>query len=100
MVHVGCVLYTKGDQPGSLDARWCEVPPRIGTGKATGGPAEGYAGHYSITYFDERGREDWVGELVIEDKGDHYQLTWLRNGEVTGSGVGMETAEGLAAGYL
>jgi hypothetical protein len=37
--------------------------------------------------------------LEIQKDGNHYRLSWSNNGEISGSGVGMETAEGLAAGY-
>jgi len=37
--------------------------------------------------------------LDIQKDGDYYQLSWSNNGETSGSGVGMETADGLAVGY-
>jgi hypothetical protein len=47
-LNIGFVLYTKGDAPGTLNARWTYQNVYSGKGLATGGPKEGFAGHYSL----------------------------------------------------
>ena len=102
MFNIGCVLYTPGNEPGTLNAKWCHPffgDGVFGTGKATGGPAQGYAGNYHIRYFDQHAKEVGGFELQIEKVGDYYELAWIDNGEIMDRGVGMEVAEGLAAGW-
>ncbi|MCP4370993.1 MAG: hypothetical protein GY797_23195 [Deltaproteobacteria bacterium] len=99
MTNVGYVLYKKGDEPGTLIAKWCHSDYGNGTGIATGGPAEGFEGRYHIRYFDEKGNIQADRELDIQKDGDYYQLSWINNGEISGRGIGMENAEGLSVGY-
>ncbi len=102
MHNVGCVIYTRGDEAGTLEARWCHPyfgQGVLGSGTATGGPAEGYAGHYSIRYLDHKGGEVAVFDLAVRKEGDYYEIDWIINGEILASGVGMETADGLVAGW-
>ena len=102
MFNVGCVLYKKGDEPGTLDAKWCHPwfgKGILGTGKATGGPNVGYAGRYHIRYFDEKGNDIAAFDLNIQKDGEYYDLAWSNNGEVLNRGTGMEVAEGLAASW-
>lgn len=99
MIDVGCVLYKKGDESGTLNAKWCHSYLGNGTGKATGGPAEGFVGRYHICYFDDKNNEIADCELDIQKDGDYYELVWMNKGEITGRGIGMEVAEGLAAGW-
>ena len=102
MINVGFLLYKKGDEPGTLDASWCH--PLIakgvcGTGKATGGPKEGFVGRYQIQYFDAAGNKIAERELDIQKEGEYYDLTWMDKGEILDRGIGMEVADGLAAGW-
>ncbi len=102
MVNVGFVLYRKGKEPGTLDATWCHPyfgDGVFGTGKATGGPAEAFEGRYQIRYFDHNGNELAGFELDIRKHGEYFELAWIDNGEVMDRGIGMEVAEGLAAGW-
>jgi hypothetical protein len=99
MTNIGFVLYKKGNKPGTLNAKWCHSYLGNGTGKATGGPAEGFVGRYHIRYFDDKGNVDADLELDIQKDGDYYKLSWINNGEITGRGIGIEVAEGLAAGW-
>jgi hypothetical protein len=99
MVNVGLVVYTKGKMPGVLNSRWCESAPCWGTGLATGGPAEGFVGRYTARYFDESGAEKIIFELVIEKSGEIYALSWLIDGAIRLTGIGMEVNQGLAAGF-
>jgi hypothetical protein len=99
MLNIGFVLYTKCDAQGTLNAKWSFSNAQHGTGIATGGPAEGFAGQYDVRYFDDKGT--FVGEwkLAIEKAGDFYNLSWSTNGEVSIRGVGMNVHNRLAASW-
>ena len=102
MINVGCVLYQRGEEPGSLDAKWCH--PFYGKGvfgsrKAVGGPAEGYVGRYDIRYFDHEGNDIAGLELHIKKEGEYYELEWIDKGEILDRGIGMEVSDGLVAGW-
>ena len=98
-LNVGFVLYTKGDVPGTLKARWRYGTEYSGSGIATGGPAEGFAGRYHVRYFDEHGAFSDEYDLVIERNGDFYSGSWLTDGKVSARGVGMKVQEGVAIGW-
>lgn len=97
--EVGFVLYTKSSSPGTLIARWMYGDTYRGPGIAIGGPREGFAGRYHVRYFYDDGRFSDEYDLVIEDSGDIYKVTWLVDGEVRALGVGMEVENGLAVGW-
>ena len=101
MMNIGFVLYTKGDAPGTLNARWTYANAYSGPGVATGGPKEGLVGHYHVRYFYENGKFSDEYDLVIEKEktGDLYNASWITNGKVSASGVGMEVENGLALGW-
>lgn len=99
MTNIGYVLYKKGKEPGTLDAVWLHRETGNGTGKATGGPVDGFAGRYRMLYFDDKGNVNADRDLDIQKKGDYYELAWIDNGEITAVGIGMEVVEGLAAGW-
>jgi len=99
MINVGFVLYKKSEEPGTLNAIWCHRDGGNGIGIATGGSNEGYEGNYLIRYSDHKGNIQADREMKIRKDGNCYKLQWLDNGKVTGEGIGMETAEGLSAGY-
>ncbi len=98
-LNIGFVLYTKGDVPGTLQARWRYTTEYSGTGLATGGPAEGFAGRYHVRYFDEHGTFSDEYDLVLERNDDFYSGTWLTNGKVSARGVGTKVQEGVAIGW-
>lgn len=52
--NIGFVLYTKSYAPGTLNARWMYGTAYSGSGIATGGPKEGFAGRYHVRYFYDR----------------------------------------------
>jgi len=54
-LNIGFVLYTKGNVPGTLNARWTYQNVYSGKGLATGGPKQGFVGHYHVRYYDEQG---------------------------------------------
>jgi hypothetical protein len=102
--NIGFVLYTRGDAPGTLTARWNYANAYSGLGAATGGPvAQGFAGRYHVRYFLENGRFSDEYDLDIERHapGDFYDVTWIAGGKVSARGVGMEVANGksLAVGW-
>ena len=89
--EVGFVLYTKSTSPGTLNARWMYGEHYRGPGIAIGGPR--------VRYFYEDGEFSDEYDLVIEDTGDIYKVTWLVDGQVRALGVGMEVENGLAVGW-
>ena len=98
-LNIGFVLYTKGQTPGTLYARWTYANVWSGPGLATGGPREGFAGHYHVRYFYENGEFSDEYELVIEKTRDFYSVSWITKGKVVARGVGMEVEHGLAVGW-
>ena len=97
--NIGFVLYTKSYAPGTLNARWLYANSYSGSGIATGGPREGFAGRYHVRYFYDNGEFSDEYDLVIEKTGDAYNVSWLTNGKVSAIGVGMEVEGGLAVGW-
>ena len=98
-LNIGFVLYTKGDAPGTLNARWTYQNVYSGKGVATGGPKEGYTGHYHVRYFNEDGSFSDEYDLVIEKAGNFYNASWITDGKAAAGGVGMEVEHGLAIGW-
>jgi hypothetical protein len=100
LLNIGFVLYTKGNTPGTLFARWNYGNAYSGPGIATGGPKEsGYVGNYHVRYFLENGEFSDEYDLLIEKKEDFYDVSWLIKGKVAAKGVGMEVENGLAVGW-
>ena len=97
--NIGFALYGRGEKVGTLDARWSYENAWGGSGHATGGPEEGFAGRYHIRYFHENGEFADEYDLEIERTGDLYEATWLVDGEVSAVGVGMEVGDRLAVGW-
>ncbi len=97
--NIGFVLYTKSYSPGTLNARWMYAGKYSGPGIATGGPKEGFAGHYHVRYFYDSGEFSDEYDLVIEKTADAYKVSWVSNGKVAAVGVGMEVENGLAVGW-
>jgi hypothetical protein len=98
-LNVGFVLYTRGDVPGTLDARWTYENAYSGPGIATGGPEDGFAGQYHVRYFLESGEFSDEYDLVIEKAGNFYNVSWIADGQVSAVGVGMEVDNHLAVGW-
>ena len=97
--NIGFVLYTKSYAPGTLNARWIYANKYSGPGIATGGPKEGFAGHYHVRYFYDSGEFSDEYDLVIEKTKDSYKASWISKGKVAAIGVGMEVENGLAIGW-
>ena len=98
-LNIGFVLYSKGNVPGTLNARWTYQNIYSGKGLATGGPRKGFAGHYHVRYYDEQGKFSDEYDLVIERAGAFYNASWITNGRLRAGGVGMEVKNGLAIGW-
>ncbi len=98
-LNIGFAVYTKGAEPGTLQARWNYANLYHGPGVATGGPKEGFAGRYHVRYFYENGEFSDEYDLVIEKTGDFYNVSWLTDGKVSARGVGMEVEHRLAVGW-
>jgi hypothetical protein len=97
--NIGVAVYARGETPGTLEARWSYENAWGGTGHATGGPEQGFAGRYHIRYYLENGAFSDEYDLTIERTGDLYDVTWLVDGEVSAAGVGMEVGDRLAVGW-
>jgi hypothetical protein len=97
--NIGFVLYTKSPAPGTLNARWMYANKYSGPGIATGGPKEGFAGHYHVRYFFDSGEFSDEYDLVIEKTGDAYKVSWISKGKLSAVGIGMEVESGLAVGW-
>lgn len=97
--NIGFVLYTRSYAPGTLNARWIYANTYSGPGIATGGPKEGFAGHYHVRYFYDSGEFSDEYDLVIEKTRDFYKASWISKGKVAAIGVGMEVENGLAVGW-
>ena len=98
-LNIGFVLYTKGNVPGTLNARWTYQNVYSGKGLATGGPKQGFVGHYHVRYYDEQGKFSDEYDLVIEKAGAFYNASWITDGKVSAGGVGMEVEKALAIGW-
>lgn len=99
---VGVVFYRPGASAGTLDAVWYATnlrSGRSGSGHATGGPGDGFAGQYQITYTLANGSNLGTFDLHIARSGEPYTLTWLLHGDTLFVGMGVETPDGLAAGW-
>ncbi len=103
-------VYTKGDEPGTLEADWARSD-RVSIehdngvvckGKATGGPVDGFAGCYSIIYTDAQGNAGEPYKLTITPAGQTYLLTWEKNGHEPSkhyTGIGIVIDDKLVLGW-
>jgi hypothetical protein len=98
-LNIGFVLYTKGATSGTLNARWTYQNVYSGKGLATGGPKDGFPGHYHVRYYDEQGKFSDEYDLIIERAGAFYNASWLTDGKVSAAGIGMEVEKALAIGW-
>ncbi len=102
MIDIGIVYYKMRQDDGEIDAVWYTTRhqgTKPGTGLAIGDTSSGFPGEYEITYFYPDGHVSAVLDLTIEKNGDIYNLTYSKDGEALLIGVGVETQDGLAAGY-
>ncbi len=102
MMHIGVVHYRIRSTGNAFDAVWhttSSSTKETGTGIAEGDTSNGFPGKYIITYFGSDGSEVGNFELTIEKTGPIYNLSWNKDGEQLYAGVGIDTAEGMAAGF-
>lgn len=98
----GTGLYRRGEKPGTLIAEWLDdqmvaAEAKRGTGFATGGPSEGFAGTYLITYETEEMSIDL--DLIIKAKGPNFLLSWHKDGKLIDEGIGFQSGDMLILGY-
>ncbi len=102
MMDIGIVYYRIRPSGDAIDATWytSRLPEKeTGKGLAMGDTSGGFPGEYIITYFYPDGREAGTFDLKIERTGPIYDLTWSKNGELLVIGVGIDTSDGMAAGF-
>ena len=99
MDNIGFVLYKKGIEPGTLNAKWNHSTLGSGRGIASGGSAEDFVGNYRIRYFNENGEVVADRDLEILKNGDNFSITWSKDNKVTAIGIGILVEDGLAAGW-
>lgn len=100
-LDVGVVVYRRAPR-GGLTAVWYSSTlesGRQGTGIAVGGAADTFAGDYQVSYFLADRTPVGSFDLKIEAFGEVFQLSWKAAGAVVFAGVGIETADGLVAGW-
>ena len=101
-MNIGCVVYKKNFEDGSLDADWrfeSQNETNFGTGKAMGNPGNNYAGKYKITYFNSHGVATGVYNLIITEEKETYKLQWFNEDRLKYSGIGMRNGEYLIASW-
>lgn len=97
---VGAVAYCPGDEGGTLEAEWIESASNVVCkGWATGGPAKGFVGDYSIVYYDERSEPSSSYDLRIDRSGEIFHLKWSQQGRQIYEGIGMLRDDTIVAGY-
>lgn len=102
MKDIGVVYYQINLSENRIDAIWYTSrldAKAIGTGIALGDISNGFPGDYTITYFDPDGSITGPFKMKIVKKKDIYELSWFINNELLFYGVGIETPNGLAAGW-
>jgi len=97
--NIGFVMYSKSPSPGTLNAVWMYGTKYRGSGIATGGPKEGYAGKYHVRYFYESGEFSDEYDLVIEKFEGGYKASWITKGKLSAVGVGMVAGNALVVGW-
>ena len=102
MIDIGVVYYRINSTRNEIDAIWYSSRLNnkgIGKGVAKGDTSNGFPGNYDVIYFNPDGSESGTFDLKIEKTGPIYDLTWSKEGELLFIGVGIETSDGLAAGW-
>jgi len=85
-------LYEHGQNPGTLTAKWvwsCQEHSDICHGRAFNGPANGFAGHYSVVYSDNTDATGKPFVLIITAEESVYRLSWERDGAPIYHGIGF-----------
>ncbi len=99
---IGAFVYRPGNEPGTIDADWAQSTRKVDVlckGSATGGPASGFEGTYSIVYRNEHGEPSKTYEVRIDRDGEVYHLSWHRDGRQVYRGIGMQVSGALVGGW-
>ncbi len=102
MIDIGIVYYRMGREENTIDAIWYTSrldKKEIGKGIARGHTSDGFPGDYVVTYFYPDGSEAGTFDLRIMKTGPVYDLSYSKDGKLLFLGVGIDTADGMAAGY-
>ena len=102
MADIGIVHYRIRPSGNAIDATWYTsrwTEKEIGTGLAVGDASGGFPGEYVVTYYYPDGRELGMFDLKIVKTGPVYDLSWSKNGKLLFLGVGIDTSDGMAAGF-
>jgi len=102
MIDIGIVYYRMGRSENTIDATWYTSrldKKEIGKGIARGNTSNGFPGDYVVTYLYPDGSEAGTFDLKITKTGLVYDLSYSRNGKLLFLGVGIDTPDGMAAGY-
>ena len=102
MIDIGVVYYRMGATSNTIEATWytSRLEKReTGRGLANGDTSNGFPGEYFVAYFHPDGSKAGTFDLRIEKAGAVYDLSWSQQGKLTHVGVGIEVADGLAAGW-
>lgn len=97
--NVGVVVYTRNESNGTFNAKWNHSTNGSGTGQLSGGPSGEFAGDYKAIYFDDHGKEKFSLDLNVQNKEDHYGLTWSIKGEIMAIGIGTAVGDTVVVGY-
>lgn len=101
MIDIG-IVHFQIIKVNEIDAVWYSSrldKKEIGKGIAVGETSNGFSGEYEITYFDPDGTNISTFDLNIIKSGLVHELYWSVEGEVLFVGVGIETSDGLSAGW-
>ncbi len=101
MIDIGIVHYRVKNE-NEIDAIWYSSrldKKETGKGIAKGDTSNGFPGEYKITYFDPDGNNTGTFDLKIIKSGAVNELFWSLEGEILFVGVGIETSNGLSAGW-
>jgi hypothetical protein len=93
---LGVALYRQ-----SGEIAWCagECPAEIGAGRFAM-PWQGeWAGEHTVEYRFTDGRTYGAWTLAAHDRGQVYDVRWLKDGQPHFRGIGLPTAGGVAVGW-
>lgn len=102
MNDIGFVQYSKSNTDNIIEARWHYLKNGLkisGTGIVRGKIDENYSGDFHVTYYNIDGQETSNFQLKINFEADHYQLKWIKDGNVEYIGIGVEYDNILFAGW-
>ncbi len=102
MIDIGVVYYRIKSTGNAIDGTWYTSrldKKETGSGIAKGDTSNGFPGNYIVTFFNPDGSDSGTFDLKIEKTGPIYDLSYREDGELRFLAVGIETTDGLAAGF-